>query len=134
MVDMEAVLGEVKRTAYVGAGTFASASVGNFLDDFVPGGDVGVAAAQMLGGAGAAAVADDRLGGRNTRGLTFDAGEFAKHASYGIGGAGFAEAADNLTEGGSQGQLVEVRTRSNASQASEQSQTDNDRREISVDV
>lgn len=137
MVDFDAVLGEVKRTAYVGIGTFASASVGNVLDGRVPGGNVGVASAQALAGAGGAYVAQSRMGGRQTNGLDFDMGEAARHAAYGVGGSGFAEAADSLTgETSQQGQLVEVTSRAQHSEADSQSdeQEGSDRERISVDV
>lgn len=136
MVDFDLVLGEIKRTAYVGAGTFASASVGNFLEDFVPGGDVGVASAQMLAGAGGAYVARERLGGRrNTDGLDIDVGEAARHASYGVGGAGFAELADSITEDGTtNAEMVEVRTRSNAGSSSSSQTQSQTREDISLDV
>jgi len=112
MVDMESVLAEVKRTAYVGAGTFASSTVGGFLDDYVPGGNLGVAAGQALAGAGVAVGADEYLDSRNTRGLDISMGEMVRHVGYGVGGAGFAEAGDAVSTGSSeQGQMVEVRTR-----------------------
>lgn len=119
MVDMEAILGELKRTAYVGIGTFGSAMVGDFLADVIPGGDMAVAAGQYAVGSGVAFISVDRLDARQTRGLKFDMGEAARHAGYGVGGAGFAELADVVrgdTAAGAQ-DVISVRTRSNASSA-----------------
>lgn len=128
MVDMERVLGEIKRTAYVGVGTFGSTYVGNFLDEHMPGGDPAVAASQALAGAGAAVAVDEYIGGpRSTRGLDFDSGEMMRYASYGVGGAGFAELGDVLNENAlfeQEQETVEVRTRSNASQASSEQETE----------
>lgn len=140
MVDMERVLGEIKRTAYVGVGTFGSSFIGGTLADALPVGDVGVSGVQTLAGAGAASFIAERQGRQTTTtGLTFDVNEMARHASYGIGGAGFAELADSLRASASSGQeMIEVRTRSNASQhtpdhGSMQNNLDPDEA-ISVDV
>lgn len=140
MVDMQAVLGEIKRTAYVGAGTFASSFVGGVLSDQLPVGDIGVSGAQMLAGAGAAAyISDQRGAGQMTRGLDVDVNEAGRHAAYGLGGAGFAELAENIQSGSSSqsqsGDMIEVRTRSNASSNGSYSQDQVDpNEEISVDV
>jgi len=142
MVDMERVLGEIKRTAYVGVGTFGSSFIGGALADNLPVGDVGVSGVQALAGAGAASFIAERQGRQSTTsGLSFDVNEMARHASYGVGGAGFAELADSVRGSGSssQGQdMIEVRTRSNASQhtpdhGSEKSNLDPNEK-ISVDV
>lgn len=144
MVDMDRVLGEIKRTTYVGLGSFASSYVGNFLDDFIPGGNAGVGAAQMLAGAGAAAYIGGSRGGSMTSGLDFDTNEMIRHVGYGVGGAGFADIANALNNDAllsgqyGQSEMVEVRTRSNASQhtpshnSTDTSQTVAE--EVSVDV
>lgn len=134
MVDFDRVIGEVKRTAYTGLGTFGSATVGNLLDEYVPGDNVAVAGSQMALGAGAAYVVDDRMNVRRTSGTDLEVDEAVYFASHGVGAAGFAELADILTEGSStaQSNMVEVRevdrSRSNVSQ------TGSTRDEISVDV
>lgn len=142
MVDMERVLGEIKRTAYVGVGTFGSSFIGGTLADNLPVGDVGVSGVQALAGAGAASFIAERQGRQSTTsGLSFDVNEMARHASYGVGGAGFAELADSVRSGSSgqsqSGDMIEVRTRSNASQHtpdhSEAEEIDPEE-EISVDV
>jgi len=145
MVDMQRVLGEIKRTAYVGVGTFGSSFIGGTLADQLPVGDVGVSGVQALAGAGAATFISERQGRTTmTSGLTFDVNEMARHASYGVGGAGFAELADSVRGSGgssSQGQsknMVEVRTRSDASQHTPEHNSSqgqlNPNEEISVDV
>lgn len=143
-MDFKRVLGEVKRTAYVGVGTFASASVGNGIESVLPDsvsggqGSSAVALSQVVLGATSAAVVDDRLNSRETRGLKFDMGEAGRHAAYGVGGAGFAELADELTEGSTQQEMVQVRTRSHAgSTGSGDGGNDEDqssRERISVDI
>jgi len=122
MVDFQRVLGELKRTAYVGTGTWASASVGGFLDEMAPDGvgDVAISSGQALAGSVAAHLVDERMGVDETQGMTVDFGEAAYHASHGVGGAGFAEMVDLVTEGqtsGSSNDVVEVTTRSHASRS-----------------
>lgn len=141
MVDMDAVLGEVKRTAYVGLGTFGSALVGNGLSRLLPGddvSDVAVAGGQAVVGAGAASLAELRMDPMETEGLGFDFGEAAQHVGYGVGGAGFAEAADLLSQDGGGSEVVEVRTRSNASRATSTSNVSkeqhNEREEFLADI
>lgn len=111
---MDRVLGELKRTGYVGLGVFGSTFVGNILDDFVPGGDVGVAAGQYAAGSGAAYFVNRRMNASDTRGLQFNMGEAVQHASRGVGAAGFAEAADlvrsDSPQTGATANTVEVRS------------------------
>jgi len=121
MVDMQRVLGEIKRTAYVGVGTFGSSFIGGAMADVLPVGDLGVSGVQALAGAGVASFIAERQGRQTTTsGLSFDVNEMARHASYGVGGAGFAELADSVQSGSSSqsqsGDMIEVRTRSDASQ------------------
>lgn len=93
MVNMDRVWDKVLKGAYVGAGVFASATIGNFLDDFVPGGDMGVAIGQIGVGVGVS-VASERFNGG--RGSMIDAQEALEFAGYGVEGAAFAELADAI--------------------------------------
>lgn len=109
MVNFQRVLGELKRTAYTGLGTFGSATVGNLLSDNLPVDQMGVSVAQYALGGGAAYFVDDRMNVRETRGLDLDVGEAAYFASHGVGAAGFAEAAEMVSGGSAQSSMVEVR-------------------------
>jgi len=101
MVNTEMVKRKLAKGLTTGVGVFASTYTGNAIENNTNLGSLGIAGTQMALGAGVA-VASERLGdelsGRTgaEQGLA-EVG--VEHIGYGIHGAGFAEAADELSMG-----------------------------------
>jgi hypothetical protein len=129
-MDTDMILNKLAKGLATGGGVFASTLVGDTLDEFVPGGDTGVALGQMALGAGVAVGAERIAPGNIQQGnFSVDANlaeAAVEHVGYGIHGAGFAELADMVQTGSDVGRTVSVRARAedaqtgqNASQASQ---------------
>lgn len=98
MVNMQMVKQKLAKGITTGIGVFGSTYVGNAVENNSDFGDLGVAASQMVLGAGIA-VGSDRLGqmaGERTGAQSGLITVGVEHIGYGIHGAGFAEAADSL--------------------------------------
>lgn len=127
MVNMDMVLTKAAKGLTTGAGVFASTFVGDAIDDVVPGGDNGVAIAQMAAGLGVA-VGAERISGRavDQNSFDIDAALFetgVEHFGYGIHGAGFAELADQIQTGAQTGQTVTVRANADDAQTSQNAES-----------
>lgn len=103
MVNRENVMKKLKNGFFVGMGTFGSTFVGNFLDDQLPGGDIGVGVGQLAVGAGMSVAADEFIDNRSS--IPNDVVEFS---GYGVQGAAWAELADAVTSGQTSGGVTEV--------------------------
>ena len=98
MVNMQMVKEKLVRGITTGVGVFGSTYVGNAIENNSDFGNLGVAASQMVLGAGVA-VGSERLGqmaGERTGAQAGLVSVATEHIGYGIHGAGFAEAADSL--------------------------------------
>lgn len=115
MVNTDMVMRRLAKGLTTGAGVFASTFVGNALENRAGLSGLSVPLGQMVIGAGVA-VGSDRLGeavnmrtSRGNRSL-FTTG--VEHFGYGVHGAGFAEAAENIQSGQRADRVVTVNARS----------------------
>lgn len=122
MVDMQRVKTVLAKGLTTGAGVYSSTFIGNRIESQFNLGGNGVAAAEILLGAGVAlgapriaGMAGGRVGGRQNLLSTG-----VEHFGYGVHGAGFAELADNVQTGQRASRVVTVNARAdNARQRSE---------------
>lgn len=118
MVDTEMVKRKLAKGLTTGVGVFASSFVGNTIEDAAPFGGTGVAASQMVLGAGVA-VGSEKLGGAVSGRTGAQQGLVelgVEHIGYGIHGAGFAELADTMQTGADTDRVVTVNARSDDAQ------------------
>jgi hypothetical protein len=130
MVDMESVMSKLRNGLFVGLGTFGSTFVGNAMDGFMPGGDLGTAAGQLAAGAGISVAADEYIEDRSSV-----PNDVVEYAGYGVQGAAWAEMADAFTSDTTSAGVTEVDVREISRTSRTSNNTANRRQEeISVDV
>lgn len=120
MVDMEKVKERLMRGAFVGAGSFASAFAGSFIEQYAPGGDLTTGAGQVALGLGISVGVDEVF--TQPESMPNEAVEFV---GYGVQGSGFANLGEALRPGSQTGRVVNVSRRQPSqasSNASEQAQ------------
>lgn len=130
MVNTEVLLGELKRTAYVGGGVLASSFVGDSIqrllpDRFADAGSLAIGGLQYAVGAGGAFYIQDNFNVSDTTGLNLDVFEAVQHVHYGVGGAGFAEAAESARPATQTGASVDevVTVENNSTETTKPSQS-----------
>lgn len=131
MVDMENVTQKLRNGLFVGLGTFGSTFVGNAMDGFMPGGDLGTAAGQLAAGAGISVAADEYIEDRSSV-----PNDVVEYAGYGVQGAAWAEMADAVTSDTTNAGVTEVDVReiSRTSRTNTGGSSGRNQEEISVDV